>query len=283
GNSYQLLITTADGTQYASDVQLMQAAGEIRDLYYEFVPQHSYNSRTGLYEDAFYVYLDAQADAQSNGLLRWRYEGIYENLTNPELHFFVIGTPAGPIRVPDPLPCSGYSAQVDSTTNPAAILQTPNGPMYRVGDCSCWECWVYENNGRLNLARNQFVSDKTFSKVLIAIVPVDRWRFQKRYAIDVTQLSITESVYDFWKLVESQQQGANSLFQPNIVIINGNIKNLSNPDDQVLGVFSASARTSKQLFIERSAVPYNLNAPPVFWNDCRTQFSRSTTEKPLFW
>ncbi len=281
GRQYQLIIRTANQEEYRSVPQQLEPAGTLDNVYFEFAPRYFYDPQTQLYQDAFRVYVDARADAQSNGLLRWRYTGTYEIITQPELQTTVIGSP--PARVPDPLPCSGYEVISDGSGNPESALPTPYGTIYRTGDCTCCSCWVTEHDGRVRLGNNQFVTDKTFNKVLIAVIPADRWRFFNKYSIEVEQLSISEDVYAFWKLVQAQQEGAGSLFQPNAVIIEGNIQNVTTPSRKALGIFTVSSVVKDRIFIERSDLPYTINDPDLFRNDCRLKFKSSSNVRPHFW
>ena len=281
GKTYQLIIQSNEQQFYESTPQKLEASGEIENIYYEFSRDHFYNASTKQFQSAVLIYIDAKTDPQSSGLIRWRYDATYEIITQPELRTMVL--PISATRVPDPVPCSGYSANVDATTNPASILQTQYGPIFRVDDCTCCTCWVKENNGMVNLAKNQFIQNNTYNKVLIASIPVDRWRFYKKYAIEVEQLSVTEEVYEFWKRVEAQQQGANSLFQPNAIVIKGNVINTTNPKEQVLGIFNVSASDKRILQIEKSEIPLLIRDPDLFFDDCSRFDSRSSTTKPEFW
>ena len=284
GKTYQLIVRTNDQEEYHSVPHEMEAAGEIDALYYEFVKDHLYNPDSKQFQDALLIYIDSHADASGSGLLRWRYTGTFEIITQPELRSRIVPIPTSvPVRVPDPVPCSGYVATVDATSNPASILQTEYGPILRVDDCFCCSCWVNENDGLVKLAKNQFVQNKSFNKVKIATIPIDNWRFYKKYSIEVEQLSLSEDVYEFWKRVEAQQLGANSLFQPNAVIIKGNMINSNDASDEVLGIFSVSALRKKRISIDREDIPAIIGNPDLYFDDCRLKFPKSSNERPLFW
>jgi len=269
GKTYHLIIQHQQQT-YQSIPQKLEASGTIENIYYEFAKNHFYDPRTGLFKDALFVYIDANADTESEGLIRWRYTGTYEIITQPELVTMVIPTGSlPPLRVPNPLPCSGYIASGNTIA--------------QIDVCTCCSCWVREDDGLVKLAKNRFLQNKTFNKVLIATIPVDTWRFYKKYVIEVEQLSISEDVYEFWKRVEAQQQGAGSLFQPNAVIINGNIQNMSNPQERVLGIFNVSAVYKKMLHIDRTDLPVTLGNSPQLTDDCRNFNKDSSNQRPLFW
>ncbi len=280
GMSYQLFIRTSDHQEYQSSAQLMEAAGEIENLYFEFAEDVLYFPETRQLRDGFIIWMDAKADPQSSGFLRWRYTGTYESISQPEQRTRVEASASGlPLIIPDPLLCSGYEF------NGTELVQ--------VGPCECCTCWVDEDDGKVRLASRNFNQNGFFNNIRLVIIPADRNRFYRKYSIAVEQLSLTEEAYEFWRLVESQQKGTASLFQPNISIIKGNIHNITKPSENVIGFFNVSAIAKKRISIDRLVIPYCLEPrtefldclqePELFFNDCRLKYERSTIERPIFW
>jgi hypothetical protein len=120
-------------------------------------------------------------------------------------------------------------------------------------------------------------------KVEVAKLPVTAFRFHDKYYIDVEQLSISDAVYEFWKLAAAQQKGLGSLFQPNSVKVRGNVVCVDDPGKEVLGVFSVSAVTRKTLFLNASQVPFDIEPLPIIGEECYDVLSNGTLEKPPFW
>jgi hypothetical protein len=173
------------------------------------------------------------------------------------------------IPIPDPLPCSGYINAKDQ--------------LVQVDDCSCCDCWVYEYNSRARVSQNQFVSNNQFKNVGVTRIPVDNWRFYRKYYVEVEQLSVSENVFEFWKRLAGQQQGTGSVFQPNAVKIQGNMRSVSHPDVEVFGIFAASAIVRRSMFIHRSNIPRLIAPPDTITFDCRFSFDNADNERPLFW
>lgn len=261
GREYFLSITTAEGVAYQSNVQSMTAPGEISNLYFEFEAQPKPQ-----YDDALKVYIDSKGELEKDNLFRWRWTTIYKTKTNPEL--YVEDTPGGGTR-PAPLPCSGYIYR--------------GGRLVPVGECSCCFCWSYNYSEGAYVSKNEFVSESQFNKQYLGLIPVTSMHFYDRYYIEVQQLSVTDEAYHFWSLVEKQQKGATDIFQPNAIKIRGNIKGITNPDEEVLGFFGASAVALKSMYIDKSIIPYEL--PPIdpIHDSCVEYFKNATTEKPFFW
>jgi hypothetical protein len=266
GRTYQLKITTSDGVEFESLHETLMPAGNIDSLYFIFQSDILNANDATQPQDAVAIFVDASGDQEyPTGLSRWRSTGIYEVHTFPELRTKM----ENEMPVPNPLPCSGH-INVDNE-------------LVQVEDCSCCDCWVYEYNDQAIVSKNRFVNNNQFKSVSIAQIPVDTWRFYKKYHIEVEQLSVSESVYEFWKRLEGQQAGTGSIFQPNAVRIEGNIRCVSDPDIEVFGVFSASAVVRRSMFIHRYDIPRFVAAPDTITFDCRFSFDDAENVRPPFW
>jgi hypothetical protein len=93
---------------------------------------------------------------------------------------------------------------------------------------------------------------------------------------------MTDDVYNFWKLVQTQQQGGTNIFQPNVVKVKGNVKAMSGVR-QVFGVFSVSAVTRATMEIKRMDLPVPPFEPDVIIQDCRYYIENSSNVQPPFW
>jgi hypothetical protein len=280
GTEYELHIQTTDQKKYKSTPQLLEPAGSIDRLEFEFQEKIIYEPETRQLRNGFVIWMDASAALGSSGYLRWRHTGTFEIITQPEARTRVQASPGGfPNILPDPVPCSGYEAV--------------GFELIQIAACECCSCWVDEDDGIVRLANKDFVSVQNYRNVRLLTIPADRERFFIGYSLLVEQLSISADVYDFWKGVAAQQLGQGSLFQPNIAIIKGNIFNVEDPNEKILGVFSASDIVSKRIYLDRLDIPFCLDlrnefldclqAPNVFFNDCRLKYERSTNIKPSFW
>jgi hypothetical protein len=266
GKTYQLKIITSGGLEFESLHETLMPAGSIDSLYFTFQPDVINANDATQPQDAVTIFVDASAAPDNpTGLSRWRSTGIYEVHTFPELRTRM----ENEMRVPDPLPCSGY-------------INVKN-ELVQVEDCSCCDCWVYEYNSKSIVSQNQFVQNNQFKSVSIAQIPVDQWRFYRKYHIEVEQLSVSENVYEFWKRLAGQQAGTGSVFQPNAVRIEGNIRCVSDPDIEAFGVFSASGVVRKSMFIHRYNIPRFVAPPDTITFDCRFSFDDAKNERPPFW
>lgn len=259
GKLYQLKIMLADGREYISEDQHLYSAGTIDELHTELKLNSINQDNISLPQHAIHVSVDGHGDDGQDNLFRWRWKGTYEVFTNPELFEVVRG---GALIV-EPLPCSGLH---------------PGGPY---GPCTCCSCWVTDKDFTARVSRS--FTENGFLRQPITIIPVDQFRFFIRYHVEVEQLSLSPQVYDFWKRLESQQQGAQNIFQPNAIKIKGNITSVTNPKEEVLGIFAVSAVVRQTRFIDQFDLGGIVSTPPVVKNDCRIPFANSSNVKPDFW
>lgn len=73
----------------------------------------------------------------------------------------------------------------------------------------------------------------------IAVLP--NWEFFEKHFFNVAQHSITKEAYDYWETVKKVAQSTGSIFDTPPGPINGNIYNIDDPDERVLGFFEVSA------------------------------------------
>jgi hypothetical protein len=270
GRKYQLKIITADGKEYESSPAVLTPAGKIDDLLFEFRENVINPTRPDRPQDAFSVTINSSSAPGYSTLMRWRWTAIYHVKTFPELRTKSIIINDLPVKVPDPYPCSGY------VTNDEHKL-IPKKP------CECCDCYVTRYSNDVVISENNFSENGKFVDVQIDQVPADKWYFYDRYYIEAEQLSLQEDVYEFWKLAKTQQQGNGDIFQPNVVKVRGNIRCVSDPTEEVLGVFSVSGIAKKSIFIHRNDIPKQIARIDTVRNDCRNAFFNSSAEKPPFW
>jgi hypothetical protein len=268
GRKYQVLITTEEDKQYESDLIALTPAGTIETVDFEF-QENVLNSDDPIHrKDAFAIRLDARGTAGAPNLFRWRWTATYRIKTFPELRTRAEGTPDGVIYLPDPLPCSGWIVD--------------QGKLAKVDTCSCCDCWVTRYSDDVTLSNNEYVVENKFNRVPVAQIPVDNDVFYEKYHLEIEQVSLPEDVYKFWKLVNIQEETSGNIFQPNVVKIQGNIRCVSDPDEEVFGIFSVSAITKKSIFIRRSDIPEWLPPIDTVTYDCRP-YTGGTNIKPPFW
>lgn len=267
GHAYHIEIKTADGKTFQSAPDTIHSVGQVEAIRYEFEArtiEMNYGPTTA---DLFNVYLDANGSEDESSYVRWRFIGTYKFVTHPENRIVL----ASGFPLPDPPVCSGHTIE----PGPGGGILTQQAP------CTCCECWISQFENIPHLSDGQFIRNHEFKNIKIAEVPVNGNTFQDRYMIEVQQMSLTKSSYEYFDLIKKQKEGATSLFQPPFAEIRGNLVP-TNSSDPVVGLFWATSIKSKFTFIERDDVPYILPPPDYVTEPC-TALQNSSNVKPAQW
>lgn len=251
GRTYQLFLSLPNG-QYQSTPQRMLPAGTLDEITYEFTSKE--NSSTGLTEDGFNVFANSTVDPSSSRRLRYKVLGTYKVTTNPELIQIRTDCAAPPCPM-ETLPCA---------TN-----------------CECCFCWVSERETTPKLVDPDFVGGTSITRIPVHYIPINNYTFNERYRVEVTQMELSQDVYEFYEAIRKQMENASSLFQPPFFELRGNVEAI-NQAPRVVGIFSAVALTRGYIYINRSDVPYDMVSEPIA-ADCRAVAPNSTNQMPPFW
>ncbi|QNF34926.1 DUF4249 domain-containing protein [Adhaeribacter swui] len=247
GNTYTLHIITEDKKEYLSAPEKMLPTSPVDGLSAELRSRQVINpAGIEVTEYAFQTFVNTSDPADEKNFYMWRWIGTYEVHTQPQDHTRdVQGTP-----VPDPLPC-------------------------------CAICWVTEGHQNISVRNDALVNGNKIIKQPIAYLPVLPENFNFKYHLQVKQYSLSESAFNFWRILTSQVTGVGSVQDPPPASIPGNIRNINDENETVMGYFGASAVSTNTLFINRTEFPFAISRY-IYADDCRT-LKNSTATKPDFW
>jgi hypothetical protein len=127
---------------------------------------------------------------------------------------------------------------------------------YLVRTNCCEPCWfIKKSYGLISLIDDGLFNGKKINQ-LVTNVP---YNSRRPFYIQVNLYATTEAAYRYWKNVKAQINNVGGVFDSPPSIIQGNVKNVNHPEEQVLGFFGASSISRKQTYVLRSKAPY----PPV--------------------
>ena len=140
-----------------------------------------------------------------------------------------------------------------------------------------------------------FTEDKIVGQP-INFISKNTYKLQMRYSLLLTQYSLTERVYEFWENIRDQDENGNSVFAPPPSPIPGNVFNVSDEGEAVLGVFQVSAIRRGRFFLPRNEVPARPGGPPGGFGECGPAATEipdfcydcslirgATTDRPPYW
>lgn len=249
GLSYSLQIDLQDGKSYSSLPERVSPVPKIDSVSYRSIQIATDNRLMDRYGVQLFSHFKDPGD--QNNFYYWRNgPATYLLVANPELY-----------TLPDTHP-----------TNPRGAAPK---------DC-CAICFQNDNPRVQSFA---IASDEDFNgldtKIPVNFIEDDGLRFKDTYRAEIQQMSVTPGAHRFLKLIEQQLGITGSVFDQPPANIRGNIINLDNPDEVVLGYFIAAAVDTKQIYIKKNNLEF-LNTPSIIPDDCRT-IEGALTQPPSGW
>jgi hypothetical protein len=257
GRTYVLHIVTNDGKEYESEPCLMQSVPEIDSIYFEKDQQLTNNGTQT--QDGVSIYLDSK-EGENNSYFRWDFDETWE------------------FKIPDPKKWD----YIDSVT----FVPTAHVREY---------CWKSRKSDEVLTGSVYPGSSAGIVKKPIFFIATDKSdRLLLQYSILVNQYSISKKEYDFWNNLKQINEIGGDIFAKQPYAVISNIKNITNPQERVLGYFRVSAIKQKRknilfsdivgmnlpiyhypcerLVKDRSDVPKPFLAPPATWDELYSMF-----------
>ena len=84
-------------------------------------------------------------------------------------------------------------------------------------------------------------------------------KLYERYSLYVTQHSISEGAYKYWTKLKEQNVESGSMYTKQPYQVKGNMVNINDEDDLILGYFIASGISRKRIFVNRPILNFNFD------------------------
>lgn len=182
-------------------------------------------------------------DSEERDYYLWSTRGVYSISARPDLHTDALGNP------------------------------TPK-------DC-CATCWVSENR----ISEFRTVNDELFNgdqrNEIVAFIEDDGHRFDSKYYLKVEQSKIPSEAYEFYKILNQLAEIDGDIFDPPPVTSRGNIINIDDPDQNIIGYFYALDVIEEEIFLLPSML--DERAPDIILNDDCRVYKNGFTDRPAFW
>lgn len=92
-------------------------------------------------------------------------------------------------------------------------------------------------------------------------------KFYERNAFEVIQYRISTKAHEYWSNIDRVGNPAGTIFDAPPASVRGNIYNVDNPKERILGYFEVAAVDTAYTYCERSVFRYSINDP------CRRDFT----------
>jgi hypothetical protein len=251
GRTYVLHIKTGDGEEYESDPCLMPEGTGIDTIYFEKDKELVNNGTESL--DGIRIFVDSQGEGTEN-YYRWDYEETWKfRVPNPKIYDYNLG---------------------DSVIE----LHHPVNEF----------CWKYGKSDEILINSSVPAKGNGLKKIpLLFIAPGLSDRLLIQYSILVRQQSISKKEFEFWNNIEQVNAAGDDIFGRQPFTVDGNLHNINNPGEKVLGYFQVASVSEKRRDIPFSEIS-GLNLPYYHYPCTRIEMApwdvpRNPLSPPLTW
>lgn len=117
-------------------------------------------------------------------------------------------------------------------------------------------CYMSDLSTSILLGSTAGLSDDVMYERKIGFVPYQGLnKLSRRYSVLVKQHVLTKDWYEWNQQVLKNTEQLGSIFDPQPSEVGGNIHNISDPAEPVIGYIGCSTETQKRLFIDRGQLP----------------------------
>lgn len=231
GKSYKLSISTGEST-YESDFEKIMPTIEI-----ESIESRSIVNKEGVPGYQFFVSTEMATTSENYYL--WKVEETYEYRTPYKYSYWFDGTFADrSFNLFGQLEDKGTIG----STPPYNLLpkQYPE---------ELEACWIKKIIPENYINSTVFSSTPKLENIPLNFVPFGNERLRVKYSLLVKQHRVSKEAYNFLKIINEQNSISEfDLYTKQPYQIRGNMRNIDNPDEPVLGYFVVSSVSEKRVF-----------------------------------
>lgn len=107
--------------------------------------------------------------------------------------------------------------------------------------------------------RRELSEGNMLERQLVATRDID-FSFLERHYFNVIQSSLTAGAYEYWRQVGQLSNRTGSVFDTPPGLVKGNIYNVEDAEEQVLGYFEATLMDTARFFLNRTDIKFNISS-----------------------
>ncbi len=234
--TYQLLITTISGQEYASTEVALTPAAPIDSLWAEFQEDQSRGGQRG--QGAFNFYLNIKNGSEQAQYYRWSWKETYKIRMNFPSRWKWMG---------------GNNFVFRDETVPELQEEF---------------CFRTESNQAILLGNTENQT-RQLLRHPIHTIDTDEKKILLRYSFEITQYGLSPTAREYWEDVDRLSSNQGSLFDEQPGTLVGNMYAVANPSETVLGIFEVSQKSTRKIYyIPSDFYPQGLLILEYGWVNC---------------
>ncbi len=125
----------------------------------------------------------------------------------------------------------------------------------RTADQFTYYCFSNDTSSTIVLGSSAKLKQDIIYQNPITTIASTSEKIERKYSIMLRQYALTADAYTFWQNLKKSTEQLGSIFDAQPTQINGNIHNISNPLEPVIGYVSACTIQTKRVFISNDQLP----------------------------
>ena len=135
------------------------------------------------------------------------------------------------------------------------VVEYKNGKIQDIEVSYPTICWGNAHSTIVQIAKTTSLTQDVVANFRVRQLASSSERLNTRYSILVQQYALTKEEYAYWELLRKNTESIGTLFDPQPSQITGNVHNLGNATEIVLGYVGAHSLAEKRIFIRRQELP----------------------------
>lgn len=226
GTAYHIRIFTPDGDELVSEPDIMPEVASVNIPSYQM--DSTFSGAYNAYTKGLQFYIDIDGDKLDNRYYLFEMDATYEHHAVYDREWY-------------------YDGRVHHIYPP---------------DSSLYFCWTTERVPEIFTLSTENLAENKFLNFDLHFVTFHQQHLTYGYSLLFRQLGLSKEAYLYWENMRLNNNQNASLYSKQPVDTQGNIKNLTNPEKEVLGFYSASAINEIRIFVEAQPTePYPICSP----------------------
>lgn len=130
-----------------------------------------------------------------------------------------------------------------------------NTIVHRTDDQEIYTCFGNDTSSYILLGSTTKLKQDVVYQTPLIKIPVTSEKFEVKYSILVKQYALTTGAYEFYQNLQKNTQQLGSIFDAQPTQLNGNIHNVQDANEPVIGFLTVSNVQSKRIFLLNNIIP----------------------------
>jgi hypothetical protein len=141
-----------------------------------------------------------------------------------------------------------------------------NTIIHRTDNQAIYNCFGNDTSSFILLGSTTKLKQDVIYQTPLIKIPITSEKFEVKYSILVKQYALTSGAYEFYQNLQKNTQQLGSIFDAQPTQLNGNIHNVKDANEPVIGFLTVTNVQSKRIFLLNNIIPPFTQ--PIYPFDC---------------